>query len=94
MKVGFKRSFVKDLRRVRDKGLEARVKTAIETVEQAQNLQEIQDIKKLRSGDRYYRIRIADYRVGLVLEGDTVILAIRQEKPFHREGLRLKGSWS
>lgn len=73
MKVGFKRSFVKDLRRVRDKGLEARVKTAIELVEQAQNLQEIQDIKKLRSGDRYYRIRIADYRVGLVLEGDTVI---------------------
>lgn len=73
MKVGFKRSFVKDLRRVRDKGLEARIKTAIELVEQAQNLQEIQDIKKLRSGDRYYRIRIADYRVGLVLEGDTVI---------------------
>lgn len=73
MKVGFKRSFVKDLRRVRDKGLEARVKTAIELVEQAQNLQEIQDIKKLRSGDRYYRIRIAGYRVGLVLEGDTVI---------------------
>ncbi len=73
MKVGFKRSFVKDLRRVRDRGLEARVKTAIELVEEAQNLQEIQDIKKLRSGDRYYRIRIADYRVGLVLEGDTVI---------------------
>jgi len=73
LKVGFKRSFVKDLRRVRDKGLEARIKTAIELVEQAQNLQEIQDIKKLRSGDRYYRIRIADYRVGLVLEGDTVI---------------------
>lgn len=73
MKVGFKRSFVKDLRRVRDKDLEARIKTAIELVEQAQNLQEIQDIKKLRSGDRYYRIRIADYRVGLVLEGDTVI---------------------
>ena len=73
MKVGFKRSFVKDLRRVRDNGLEAHVKTAIELVEQAQNLQEIQDIKKLRSGDRYYRIRIADYRVGLALEGDTVI---------------------
>lgn len=73
MKVGFKRSFVKDLKRVRDKALKKRVKETIELVEQAQNLQEVGNIQTLRGGDRYYRIRIGDYRLGLLLEGDTVI---------------------
>ncbi len=73
MKVEFKRSFVKDLERVRDKGLKKRVKQAIEQVEEAQTLQEMGNVRKLRGGEGYYRIRIGDYRLGLVLEGDVVI---------------------
>ena len=73
MKVEFKRSFVKDLERVRDKGLKERVRQAIERVEEAQTLQEIGNVRKLRDGEQYYRIRIGDYRLGLVLEGDRVI---------------------
>ena len=49
-----------------------RVRNTIELVEQARNLQEIKNIKKIRGGNRYYRIRIGDYRIGLVLEGDTI----------------------
>jgi len=64
LKVEFKRSFVKDLERVRQ---------AIERVEEAQTLQEIGNVRKLRDGEQYYRIRIGDYRLGLVLEGDRVI---------------------
>ena len=73
MKVEFKKSFVKDLERVRDKGLKERVKQTIERIEEAQTLQEIVNVKKLRGGERYYRIRIGDYRLGLVLEGDAAI---------------------
>lgn len=73
MKVTFKSSFLRDLRKLRDKALKTRVKETIEFVEQAQNLQEAGNIKKLRGGDRCYRIRIGDYRLGLVLEGDTAI---------------------
>jgi len=73
LKVEFKRSFVKDLERVRDKGLKERVRQAIERVEEAQTLQEIGNVRKLRDGEQYYRIRIGDYRLGLVLEGDRVI---------------------
>ncbi|HET7088333.1 MAG TPA: type II toxin-antitoxin system mRNA interferase toxin, RelE/StbE family [Anaerolineae bacterium] len=72
MKVEFKSSFAKDLKKVKDKDLKARVKQVIELVEKAKSLQEIQGTKKLKGGDRYYRIRIEDYRVGLTLEGDTV----------------------
>jgi mRNA interferase RelE/StbE len=70
--VEFKRSFVKDLNRIRDKALKERVKETIELVEQAQDFSEIGSVKRLRGGERYYRIRIGDYRLGLVLEGDTV----------------------
>jgi mRNA interferase RelE/StbE len=72
LKVKFKSSFTKDLRKVKNKSLLARVKETIEQVEQARNLQEIKNIKKLKGGDRYFCIRIGDYRIGLVLDGDTI----------------------
>ena len=73
MKVEFKRSFVKDLERVRDRRLKERIRDTIGRVEEAESLQEIEDVKKLEGGERYYRIRIGDYRLGLILEGDKVI---------------------
>ncbi|MFW0860074.1 MAG: type II toxin-antitoxin system RelE family toxin [Dehalococcoidia bacterium] len=73
MKVEFKGSFTKDLKQVRDKALKKRVKETIELVEEARGLREVENIKKLRVGDRYYRISIGDYRLGLLSEGDTVI---------------------
>lgn len=73
MKVEFKRSFVKDLERVRDKGLKERVRQAIEWIEEAKTFQEIGNVKRLRGGEGYYRIRVGDYRLGLMMEGDTVI---------------------
>ena len=45
MKVEFKRSFIRDLKRVKDKPIKNLVRETIELVEQAQNLQEIKNIK-------------------------------------------------
>jgi len=73
LKVEFKRSFVRDLERVKDKALKEQVRQVIEQAEEAQTLQEIGDIKKLRGSDQYYRIRIGDYRLGLVVEEQKVI---------------------
>ena len=85
MKVGFKSSFAKDLKKVKDTDLKARVKQVIELVEKAKNLQEIKDIKRLKGDDRYYRIRIGDYRVGLILEGETVaFVRILHRKDIYR----------
>ncbi len=74
MKIEFKRSFAKDLRKIRDAHLHRQVKETLELIERVQSLQEVSDIKKLKGGDRYYRIRIGDYRLGLILDTDTVIL--------------------
>ena len=73
MKVEFRESFAKDLKGVKDKGLLDRVKELIEAVEKADSLAEISNLKKLKGGGNYFRLRVGDYRVGLTLENDTVI---------------------
>jgi mRNA interferase RelE/StbE len=73
LKVDFRKSFLRDLKRVKDTTIRNRMRETIQSVEQAQSLQEISDLKKLRYGDRYYRIRIGDYRLGLALDHDTLV---------------------
>jgi mRNA interferase RelE/StbE len=74
LKVEFKASFARDLKKIKDKTLKSRVKGVIEAVEQAQGLQEIEGLRKLRGDAGYYRIRLGEYRLGLLVEGDTVTL--------------------
>jgi len=73
VKVDFKKSFTRDLKKIRDKDLLQQVKEAIEEVERALNLQTVSNLKQLKGGGSYYRIKIGDYRIGLMMEDDTVI---------------------
>lgn len=74
MKTAFKESFARDLKRLKDKTVFEQVKAAIEQVEQAATLQEVSRLKRLvGSGGNYYRIRIGDYRVGLIVDSEVVI---------------------
>ena len=74
MNVVFKNSFLKDLRRIKERALAARVREVIESVEQAATLQEINNLKQLKGSTGYYRIRIGDYRIGLRVDGETITL--------------------
>lgn len=74
MKIEFRRSFVRDLRWIRDQSLLKRVQERIQEVEAAGSILEIKSLKKLRTGGgRYHCIRLGDYRIGLIIEGDIVI---------------------
>ena len=73
MKVGFRESFVKDLKGINDKGLLKRAKEIIEAVAKADSLADVPNLKKLKGGGSYFRLRVGDYRVGIALENDTVI---------------------
>jgi mRNA interferase RelE/StbE len=73
LKVRFRASFVSDLQAVREKSLHQRIKTLIAKVESGQTLSEVPNLKKLRGGGAYYRVRVGDYRVGLAVEEDVVI---------------------
>lgn len=72
MNIEFKSSFVRDLKGIKDNKLYAEIRRVIERAEQAQSLQEMSDVKKLRGGDHYYRIRVGDYRIGVRVEGNTL----------------------
>jgi len=73
MKIEFRASFAKDLRKIKEKTVKRQVLDVISLVENARDLQELENLKKLRGGEDYYRVRVGDYRLGLVLVGDTLV---------------------
>lgn len=72
MKVKFRNSFLKDIRGLSNQALKDRIKSAIAQVEDAQSLQDIGNIKKLKGSQNYYRLRIGDYRAALICEEGVV----------------------
>jgi mRNA interferase RelE/StbE len=74
VKVIFRRSFAKDLKKIRQKTLRQAIQAVIEQLEQSPSLADIPNVKPLASEGAYYRIRMGDYRLGFLLEGDTVIV--------------------
>lgn len=73
MKLEFKNSFAKDLKGV-DKGLASRLRKVIEEIECAESPAEITNLKKIRGSGNYYRVRIGDYRVGIIIAGEKAEL--------------------
>ncbi|MBA3767055.1 MAG: type II toxin-antitoxin system RelE/ParE family toxin [Acidobacteria bacterium] len=73
MKVEFRESFAKDLKGVDDKGLLKRAKEIIEVIEKADSLAAMSNLKKLKGGGNYFRLRIGDSRIGIALEDNTVV---------------------
>ena len=67
--------FYKDLDRIGDKYIKERLLKIIEEVESANRIYEIKNIKKLVGDKISYRIRLADYRIGLYYENNTIEFA-------------------
>lgn len=73
MKVEFKKSFAKDLKKKsNDRRLSAKVEQIIEQVDEAEDTHQIPNLNKLKAEGNFYRIRSGDYRLGLIIEDDTV----------------------
>lgn len=72
MKVEFRKSFEKDLSKLKDQNLLARIKAVIEEVESAESLLNVNNVKKLEANGNYYRIRVGDYRIGLTNEEEII----------------------
>ena len=72
MNIEFKKSFARDLKKkAKDANLRLRVQEVIQQVDDADLIDEIKNLKKLRAKGNYYRIRLGNYRIGLTIEGDT-----------------------
>jgi len=62
--VEYHKSFERDLRRVRDPNLLARVEAVLVELESLESLDSIPNIKAMKGHPDYFRIRIGDYRIG------------------------------
>jgi mRNA interferase RelE/StbE len=75
VKTEFKDSFLKDIRSIKDNKLLSRLEQFVLIVEKVDDLSQIPNLKKLK-GQRnkiYYRSRIGNYRVGLIIRQDIVV---------------------
>lgn len=77
MTVRYRTSFARDLKAIKDRAVLRRVQRVIAEVEEATTVQEIPGLTKLSGSQRFYRIRLGDYRIGLSLEDDETIEFVR-----------------
>ncbi len=75
MHVVFLKSFLKDINKIKNKNIKNKLKALIIKIENAKNLSELNQLKKLKGYQTAYRIRMGDFRVGLYVEEHQVILA-------------------
>lgn len=82
MKTLFEDSFGKDVKLIEESSAKKSLLKIIAEVELASNLSEITGVKKLKGAKNTYRIRMGDYRIGILLVSDTVIFVrvLRRDK--------------
>ena len=83
MKIKIDKSFQKDTDKIHDTKLLQKIALCIEQVITSKSVKEIENVKKLKEYKDHYRIRIGDYRAGLVIKGDEVIF----ERFLHRKDI-------
>ncbi len=73
MDVAFEASFARDLRRIRDRALQQRIRRAIDRVKAAKTPHDIPGLAKMENFPGYYRIRVGEYRIGIEIVGSIAI---------------------
>jgi mRNA interferase RelE/StbE len=73
LKIRFKKSFLKDVETLGNPAIKKRIHKAIIQAEEAPTLSQVENLKKLKGGENYYRIRVGDYRLGLIFHKDSLI---------------------
>jgi mRNA interferase RelE/StbE len=74
MIVHFRNSFRKDIEEIKDQKILSQLKHTLHLLEQTVSLNDIHHVKKLKASGNYFRIRMGDYRIGMVVEEQTIIL--------------------
>jgi mRNA interferase RelE/StbE len=72
MKLVFKSSFERDIKKIADKELLSMIKNVISNVEFADNVNDIAHLRKLVNFKSFYRLKVKDYRIGLNIDNGTV----------------------
>ena len=71
MLVKIDKSFQKDTRKIKDKLLLNKIAAVISEVQKAENINQIKNLKKLKGSIESYRIKLGDYRIGIIISGSA-----------------------
>jgi mRNA interferase RelE/StbE len=72
VKTAFRTSFARDPKKINDRGILGGVRRVIEEIEAASDPSAVGDLKKLSGTTNFFRIRLGDYRIGIVIEAGVV----------------------
>jgi mRNA interferase RelE/StbE len=67
--------FDKDVDKINDETVREKIADVIDAVILAQRPSDIQNIKKMKGTKNAFRIRVGNYRIGVLIENDTVKFA-------------------
>jgi mRNA interferase RelE/StbE len=87
MELTLKGQFLRDLSSYKNKSLLKEVYTTVKSLEAANDITAIKNLKKLKNYKFLYRIRIADsYRIGLKIQGDKIhLVRFGHRSSFYKE---------
>lgn len=75
MRIRYEPAFRRDLRRIRDRVIIRRINRKIAEIEEAASIRDISNVSRMTTpSGRHYRIKIGGYRIGVTMEGNTVVL--------------------
>ncbi len=74
MIVKIDKSFEKDFKKAGNQRLNPKLLATIENIQKATKLTDIKNIKKLKGRTDLYRIRLGDYRIGVIINKKEVQL--------------------
>lgn len=80
MKVDFKKSFLKELKKLKNKSLQNSIYNVVVQVESSTSLNQIKNLKKLAGYEFHYRIRVGDFRIGVKFENEVVFFVVFEHR--------------
>lgn len=74
MKVLYEKSFLRDIKKVKNQKILDALAIVIEKIKSSEKIYSLANIKKLKGHPSAYRIKIGDFRLGFFFENNSAIL--------------------
>jgi mRNA interferase RelE/StbE len=85
VKIAYKKKFLKDVNNLPDEVKSAILNIAFKQIPDVENIQDINNLKKLSGFKNFYRIRYSDYRIGITVQQDRIVfLRILHRKDIYK----------
>jgi len=72
MIVKIDKSFAKDVEKINSQSMNKKLFKVITGIQKASKISDISNLKKIHGTKNYYRIRIGDYRIGIIIIKEEV----------------------